>query len=131
VPSAALMISLFTLDFALSAGAAALPGAGPGGIAALLATWHGWRLVADLFLVSVAGGIYALPLYTIIQARAERRNRARMVAANNVMNALFMAAGALATALLLAAGLPQTGLFMLLAGLNAGVALLTWAVNRG
>ncbi len=122
VPVAALAITLFSLDFALAGPAAA---AGPGlvGVAAFLGRWQAWRVVADLGLVSVFGGIYAVPLYAIIQARADQRARARTVAANNVFNALFMAVGAAVTAALLAAGLPLAGVFVLLAAATGAVAV--------
>ena len=124
LPLAALAITLFTLDFALSSGAAALPSGQLGGLGSFLDRWQSWRLMVDLLAISMAGGVYTVPLYAIIQARSDEGMRARMVAANNVLNALFMAAGAAAAALLLALGLPLTGLFVVLALANALVAAL-------
>ena len=125
VPAAALVITLFSLDFALAGPAAAVPGPALGGIADLLARPAGWRVVADLMLVSLAGGVYAVPLYALLQARADEAERARTVAANNVFNALFMTIGAAATAGLLAAGLSLPGVFCLLAAANGVVAMLS------
>ena len=48
------------------------------------------RLVFDLFLFSVMGGLYTVPLYTFIQKRVSRGIRSRIVAANNIYNAFFM-----------------------------------------
>jgi hypothetical protein len=55
-------------------------------------------MVIDLFLLAACGGVFSVPLYALIQNRAAPTERARMVAANNIMNALFMVAGAAATA---------------------------------
>ncbi|KOO03623.1 MFS transporter [Vibrio nereis] len=49
-----------------------------------------WRLMFDLFMVGVSGGIFIVPLYAYIQSRAKAEQRARTIAANNIMNALFM-----------------------------------------
>jgi len=124
LPAAALAITVFSLDFALAAAGAMVPGAELIGLGDFLGRWQAWRLVADLAMVALAGGVYAVPLYALIQARSDDNSRARMIAANNVVNALFMAAGAGATALLLAAGLSVAGIFVVLALANAGVAAL-------
>lgn len=124
VPAAAVAMALFSLDFALGGPGAAVPGHGLAGIGAFLAHWQGWRVVIDLLLVSVAGGIYAVPLYTILQVRSDERMRARMIAANNVLNALFMTAGSLIAAALMAAGVSLTGVFVVLALGNAAVATI-------
>lgn len=47
-----------------------------------------------LFGIGVAGGLFAVPLMTLLQARAREHERARVVAANNVVNSLFMVIGA-------------------------------------
>lgn len=49
-----------------------------------------WRLMFDLFMVGVSGGIFIVPLYAYIQSRAKAEQRARTIAANNIINALFM-----------------------------------------
>ena len=61
-----------------------------------------WRALADLLLIGVFGGFYIVPLYALIQHRTEARYRSRVIAANNVLNALFMVGAAL-LALLIAA----------------------------
>lgn len=51
-----------------------------------------WQLpvLLDLFLIGVFGGIYIVPLYAFLQKRANPEQRAQVIAANNVYNALFM-----------------------------------------
>ena len=85
VPFAAFGITLFTWDF----GAAVL---GAGGlhltdVDAVLHSPTGWRMLADLLLLSACGGLYSVPLYAIVQERSEPSHRARTIAANNIVNA--------------------------------------------
>ena len=100
VPFAAFGISLFCWDFAnASLSAGVLPDAW-----AVLESRHGWRMLADLALLAACGGMFSVPLYAIIQETSAPDERSRMIAANNVMNALFMVAGAGAAAGLAAFG---------------------------
>ncbi|MGI5309140.1 MFS transporter [Rheinheimera sp. WS51] len=60
------------------------------------ATAHGWWLLIDLSLIGVFGGLFIVPLYALLQQRAQSNQRARVIAANNIFNALFMVASAVA-----------------------------------
>ena len=53
-----------------------------------------WRFMIDLALISVSGGLFVVPLQSLIQERSDKKMRAQTIAANNVMNALFMVASA-------------------------------------
>ena len=118
---AALGISLFTWDFA-NAGPAA-GAAGVASIAAVLTHLAGWRLLVDLFLLAFCGGVFSVPLYAIVQERAAPAERARMIAANNVLNAVFMVLGSAAAAALAAWGMGASTILYLLALLNLPVAI--------
>ncbi|MCB9615728.1 MAG: MFS transporter, partial [Sandaracinus sp.] len=79
---------------------------------------------AMLFAVGVAGGLFAVPLMTLLQARAREEERARVVAANNVVNSLFMVIGAGYAAWRLSGGgvdalFVELGLFLVVASLVA------------
>lgn len=127
VPFGAIGLTFFGLDFALASPVPArffVPVHVPIPIAHLLADIHTWRLLADLLLVGAFGGFFCVPLYALMQARSDEDKRARTIAANNIMNALFMVAGALGASALLASGWPIPHLFMLAALANAIVALL-------
>lgn len=126
VPFAAVGISVFCWDFA-SAALAAQQAGGMADAAAVLSSWHGWRMSADLFLLATCGGIFSVPLYAIIQEASGRFERSRMIAANNIMNALFMVAGAGAVAVLAGAGLEPPTVLHLAAIANFLVAL--WIVR--
>ena len=53
-----------------------------------------WRLMFDIAMVSAFGGLFVVPLQALIQHRSEEKNRAQIIAANNVLNAIFMVASA-------------------------------------
>jgi len=126
VPFAALGISLFCWDFASAANTAGAAG-GFAIAAAALGSFAGWRMLADLFLLAACGGTFSVPLYAIIQDTAAPSERARMVAANNIMNALFMVAGAAAAAGLAALGMSAPAVLHLAALANLVVAV--WIVR--
>ena len=54
---------------------------------------------ADILFIGIFGGFYIVPLYALIQARTDEDKRARVIAANNILNALFMVAAALVSIL--------------------------------
>src|SRR6266550_2367065 len=122
-PLAALGMAAFSIDLAL-ASEGVIPAASGEllGIAAFLSHVVGIRIFADLLAIAICGGIFVVPLYAIIQRRSEEAARARIIAAGNIVNALFMTGAALVTALLLAAGLHTPDLYLALGIMNAGVA---------
>ena len=82
-----------------------------------------WRILIDLLLISVSSGLYIVPLYAILQARSDDAERSRMVAANNILNALFMVGGAAIAAAMLAAGVSIPVLFLVVACANLFVVI--------
>ena len=89
-----------------------------------------WRIALDLFVVALGAGMFVVPLYTIMQAKAEPSHRARVVAANNVWNALFMVSAGLGSVVMLKLGAGVTGIFLALALTNGIVALATWKLRK-
>ena len=84
---------------------------------------NSWRVIVDLLLMGMFGGFYSVPLYALIQNRSEPQHRARIIAANNIFNAIFLIlSGALAIGLL-ALGLTIPQIFLVTALLNALVAI--------
>jgi hypothetical protein len=81
-----------------------------------------WRVMADLFFLALFAGFYSVPLYALIQARSEASHRARIIAANNILNALFMVVASLMAKALLDAGLTFPSLFLVVGLMNAAVA---------
>jgi MFS family permease len=125
-PAAALM-TLFALDFAWTAGGVH-PIDGWVTIHAILNRAGGWRAMADLLGLAVCGGVFSVPLYALLQQRAPAAWRARMVAANNVMNAVAMVAGAVVLEAGTQAGWSARGLLVLF-GLGNGVVAIVTAVK--
>jgi len=54
-----------------------------------------WRMMLDIVFISAFGGLFVVPLQALIQNRSEEKIRAQIIAANNVLNALFMVASAI------------------------------------
>ena len=54
-----------------------------------------WRVAADLVLIGLFGGFFIVPLYALIQERSEPSHRSRIIAANNILNAIFIVVSAL------------------------------------
>ncbi|WP_330863559.1 MFS transporter [Aquabacterium fontiphilum] len=77
-----------------------------------------WRVMVDLALLAFSAGIYSVPMYALIQLRAQPSHRARIIAANNILNALFMVVSSLLAGALLAAGLSVPEVFGVTALLN-------------
>jgi len=81
-----------------------------------------WRVMADLGLMSLFAGLFSVPMYALMQLRTPRTHRARIIAANNILNALFMIASALLAGTLLKAGFTVPQLFLAVGLANAVVA---------
>jgi acyl-[acyl-carrier-protein]-phospholipid O-acyltransferase/long-chain-fatty-acid--[acyl-carrier-protein] ligase len=61
---------------------------------------RGLHVAIDLAGLAIAGGLFIVPSFSAVQAWAGADRRARVVAAVNVLNALFMTVGGLGVALL-------------------------------
>ena len=112
-PIAAGVIGLVSLDLALGLHGVVSHGP-PLGPAAFFTTWHAWHIAIDLVLLAVAGGLYIVPAFAALQAWAPASQRARIIAANNVMNTCFMVLGLLATLGLQSLGLSFAAIFAIL-----------------
>ncbi|HEY8856203.1 MAG TPA: MFS transporter, partial [Rugosibacter sp.] len=90
-----------------------------------------FRVLTDLIGLGLCGGLFTVPLYTLLQQASASTHRARMIAANNIMNALLMVIGALGAAALIATGVSVPELFALIALANVvAVAGLNWFYRR-
>jgi 1-acyl-sn-glycerol-3-phosphate acyltransferase len=127
VPFGSIGLTLFGLDLAL-ASPAGPPTEISMGAMTLLAQANTWRILGDLMLIGIFGGFFIVPLYAMVQQRSSEKHRARVIAANNIFNALFMVGGAIAAALLLSNGLSIPALFATAAVCNAAVALFIYGL---
>jgi 1-acyl-sn-glycerol-3-phosphate acyltransferase len=121
VPFGSIGMTVFAIDLYF-ASLAFTPMSG-GGLRQFLAAPGAWRIVIDLALLALFAGLYSVPLYALIQTRADRSRVARIVAANNILNAVFMVIASVMATALLASGLSIPQLFLVTALMNAAVAL--------
>ena len=121
VPAGAIGMSMFAIDlYFASRGLPALPVQGLG---AFLAQQAHWRVIADLGLLALCTGLYSVPMYALIQLRSLPSHRARIIAANNILNALFMIVSSVGAGALLGAGFTVPEVFLATALLNVAVGL--------
>jgi len=93
-----------------------------------LAQAHAGWLLACFAGVGVFGGFYIVPLYATLQTRGDERAVARVIASNNILNALFIVASALVAMALRLAGLDIPQMFLVVAALNAAVAIYIFSL---
>jgi acyl-[acyl-carrier-protein]-phospholipid O-acyltransferase/long-chain-fatty-acid--[acyl-carrier-protein] ligase len=124
VPIAAIIMTVFLIDLYFASGQvnARLQGTELNGAGIFFAHWSSWRVVFDLFFTAFFGGIYAVPLNAIMQTRASPPKRSRVIAANNVMNAIFMISATVISVVLLQF-ITARGLFLCLGLANAVAAV--------
>jgi 1-acyl-sn-glycerol-3-phosphate acyltransferase len=120
VPFGSIGMTVFAVDLWLAS--RGMAPAGVRNVATILREAASVRVLADIFLLALFGGFFSVPLYALIQSRAEPKHRARIIAANNILNALFMIVAALMATALLRAGLTLPQLFLVLGLMNAAVA---------
>jgi 1-acyl-sn-glycerol-3-phosphate acyltransferase len=94
VPLGSIGLSAFGIDLFFSY--AGLPKDVSVDIAAFLQQPAGWRVMVDLLGIGVFGGFYIVPLFALIQQRSNPSHLARIIAANNILNSLFMVGSAVA-----------------------------------
>ncbi len=127
VPLGSIGLTVFALDMYFAAGQAAPP-AELLGAAAFLEHAGAWRVMSDVVLLGLFGGLYIVPLYAMIQTRAAPAHRSRVIAGNNILNALLMVLSAVVAAASLAAGLSIPELFLVTALMNLAVAVFIYSL---
>lgn len=125
VPFGSIGLSVFGIDlfFSVPHSVATMPL----GALAFIGTPGNGRMLFDLLMLGVFGGFYIVPLYAIVQKRTDPATRARVISANNILNALFMVLAAVFAVLLLGvAGLTIPDLFLVMALSNIAVAVFIY-----
>ena len=129
VPVAAFGMSVFLADIWFSS---------PDGLSStavtfgmFLETAANWRVIADLLGVCICGGIFAVPLYAMMQTLSDEQERSQIVAGNNILNAVFMVAGSLLAGIILDAGYTVPDLFLTVAAANLLVVFYMQRLWRG
>jgi 1-acyl-sn-glycerol-3-phosphate acyltransferase len=126
VPFGSIGLTLFAVDLWLAS--SNLHANSLAGLEAFFANPAHWRVAADLVLIGLFGGFFIVPLYALIQERSAPSHRSRIIAANNILNALFMVVSAGLAVGLLKLGLTIPQLFLVTALMNAAVALYIYGL---
>ncbi len=121
VPLGAIGMSVFSIDLYFASRGLVAP-AGTFTLTQFMAVPGHWRVMADLSLLSLFAGLYSVPMYALIQLRAQSTHRARIIAANNILNALFMIGSSVIAGVLLKLGMTIPQIFLLVGLANAVVA---------
>jgi len=127
VPLGAMGLSLFGIDLFFAYTPPAVENLM--GIFRFLETAGSFRVLADFLMIGVFGGFYIVPLFAFVQMRTATEHRARVIAANNILNAMLMVVSTVAGALLLGVmGLSIPLFFLIIALVNIVVAAYIFTV---
>ena len=121
VPLGVIGMSVFSVDLYFAT--RGLPASAQMGLTAFLHQAAHWRAMADLALLALFAGLYSVPMYALIQLRSQPSHRARIIAANNILNALFMIVAAVGVGALLKLHVTIPQVFLITGLLNVAVAL--------
>ena len=83
-----------------------------------------WRVLIDLSMIGLSGGLYMVPMYALVQKRSNPCHRSRIIAANNIINAILMVISAVLMILLISAGIEIPEIFFIVAMLNLMVMVM-------
>ena len=119
VPLGAIGMSAFSIDLYFAS--RGLPAVALQTVAQFITAPAHWRVMADLGLLALSVGLYSVPMYALIQLRSQPSHRARVIAANNILNALFMIVSSVGAGAMLGAGFSVPEIFLAVALLNAAV----------
>ena len=122
VPLGAIGMTVFSVDLYLAAAGLQEATQAVYSLGAFVAHPPHWRVTADLMLLSLFAGLYSVPMYALIQMRSQPTHRARIIAANNILNALFMIASSVLAGALLGSGFSVAQVFLFTGLANAVVA---------
>ena len=86
------------------------------------------RILFDIVMLGIFGGLYVVPLFAVIQTRCDPQHLSRTIAGMNILNALFMVVASLTASAMLVRGFTIPQLFMATAILNAIVAVYIFSV---
>ncbi len=126
-PIACVMMGAFGVDIYVTGMAYPAPTDGTlNDLSAFISNAQGIRLLFDTFMQALACGFYVVPLRAIVQARSEKKNRARVISGSNMLDALFILASSALSTTLLANGFTILELFLTVSimALCAGFILL-------
>ena len=129
VPIGSLGLTTFALDFYFAAGNAVIGDTEDLlNVTSFLATSTNWRILFDIFVIGMSAGFYIVPLYALIQERTEKSYISRVIAANNIINSLFMVVAGLTAMIFLGSGLSIPDLIFVTGIMNLVVAIYIYTM---
>lgn len=130
VPLAMLALSGFTFDLYWTSPPPVAEGAPLMGLREFFTWFNHWRIALDLFLLSFCAGLFVVPLLAFLQIACDPEAKARAIAANNIVNALFMVIGSILVMVFLFFTVSIAYVFMILSILNTIFVLYIWILLR-
>ncbi|MEM6781120.1 MAG: acyl-[ACP]--phospholipid O-acyltransferase, partial [Pseudomonadota bacterium] len=128
-PWAVLGISVFSIDLFLATPEVVLKetivGLGP-----FLSVASNWRMIFDIAMIALCGGLFVVPLNAIIQHYTEEHHRARVVAGSAIINALFVILSSLFAVVLIMIDFNIEDIFLTFGILNIGMIFFMWKLTR-
>ncbi len=126
VPLGAIGMTLFTVDLYF---ANHTTGATPDlSVTEFLQHWNNWHVLIDATLIGLFGGFFIVPLYALIQQRCERHHLSRVIAGNNILNALFMVLSALMAMILIKLEFSIPEILLITGILNAVISIYIFSL---
>ncbi|MCX7208636.1 MAG: MFS transporter [Proteobacteria bacterium] len=125
VPFGSLGLSFFGIDLFFAIGQ---PSSAHYTLSEFLSLASHWRIMVDIGFMGVFGGLFIVPLYALVQIRTEKEFTSRAIAANNILNSLFMVVAAGMSLALLSTGLSIRGLLLIVALMNIGVSIYIYTL---
>ena len=126
VPFGSIGLTLFGIDLFLAQ--PHVSGAELSGVVDFLRSDGSLRVIADVLLIGLFGGFYIVPLFALVQQRSEPEHLSRVIAGNNILNALLMVMSAVMAIVLLNNGVSIAQLFFVVAILNAAVGVYIFSI---
>lgn len=121
VPLGSIGLTVFAVDFFFAANQVIPSNDGLYNLSDFLNSTANWRILFDIFMIGVSSGFYIVPLYAMIQERADPEHVSRVIAANNIINSFFMVIAGLCAMLLLGSGVSIPGLILITGLMNIAI----------
>jgi acyl-[acyl-carrier-protein]-phospholipid O-acyltransferase/long-chain-fatty-acid--[acyl-carrier-protein] ligase len=122
VPISAILISIFTIDLFIASSSLSIKDHLIG-MEEFIGSFVYLRIVFDLLMVAIFGGIYIVPLYALIQSESKEEDRCKNIAALNIFDSGFMVASAIFTVGLFAIHFTVPQVFLTVGLINILVAI--------
>lgn len=118
IPWGAIGMTFFIVDLVIASHHITLVNPGHVGVLQFLTHFNSWRISFDLLMIAICGGLFTVPLYSLLQTQSNIHHRSRIIAANNVMNAFFMLISSLGCILLINLNVSIPNLFLIVGCVN-------------